>query len=582
MATDPSWRALIGWLEDPAQDKGIYFSDHAEWVLNPYANLARRAERIAWWLRHGGIGPGDVVIVVQANTPEFIGSFFGSLLAGAIPAPVAPAESFKHDTEFAGFLGRVLRITRARAVLAEPVSAAAAQAEIAAAGCLLDDGGPDCGDGADGDISGDLGGVPRRDPAFLQFSSGSQGLPRAVRVSYSAVSADATAIMTWLGASAADDSLATWLPVHHDMGLIGCCLMPCMYQLNVWMMQPAEFIRSPRRWLSCFGEQGATVGVMPNFGLRHILRRVRPQMLEGMDFSRWRALIVGAERVDREVVDAVTRLLAPAGFRSQAMAPAYGMAETALAVAGSSPSEYVHSVSVDAGRLVPGEPIAVTKDDRSGSCVGLVSCGRPLPGIGVAIVDDDGIELAEGTLGRVQVHGSVVTDGYLISEEDDLASQEPFHGVFTTGDMGFILGGELYVVGRTGDSIKSLGRWLYAEDVEDVVARAVSAEHRPVVVLGSMAGSSTALVLVDRRVADQAEKIGRAVTDNFAELRTLVLVVTSGEIPRTTSRKPRRPAAWRALATHDVAERAAWDSATVPVKEARGSGADAEIGHGAE
>jgi acyl-CoA synthetase (AMP-forming)/AMP-acid ligase II len=554
MVVDPSWQALMGWLEDPAEATGIYFSDRTAWVFHPYIRLAGQARRVAGRLRQSGIGRDDVVIVVQTNTPEFIGSFFGTLLVGATPAPVAPSAAFKNGSEFSSFLARVLRITGARAVLAEPVSATAAKAEIDAAGCVLDNGsGDDCPEY--------LSAVTPRDPAFLQFSSGSQGFPRAVRVSYSAVAADVTALVNWLGAGS-DDSLASWLPLYHDMGLVGCCLAPCMYRANAWMMQPAEFIRSPRRWLSCFGEQGATFGVTPNFGLRHVLRRVRPEMLDGMDFTRWRGLIVGAERVDCQVVEAVTRLLAPRGFRRQAMAPAYGMAETALAVTGSGPEEDIHTVSVDAARLVPGEQVTVSRDGGSDSCVELMSCGRPLAGIGVAIVDDDGARLPESALGQIQVRGDVVTDGYLVSEEDTRAGHEEFNGVFTTGDVGFQLDGELYVVGRTGDSVKCLGRWLYAEDVEDVVARVLPAEHRPVAVLGSVAGSSTALVLVDRRTADQAEKIGRAVTDTFADLRTMVLVVGAGEIPRSTSRKPRRSVIWQSLMAHDAAERAAWDSAS--------------------
>jgi acyl-CoA synthetase (AMP-forming)/AMP-acid ligase II len=552
MAVDPSWRALTGWLDDPPQATGVHFSERGEWAFYPYATLARQVRSVAGWLHDRGVGHGDAVVVAQANTPEFVGSFFGCLLAGATPAPVAPVAAFRRSNEFASFLARVLKITNAEAVLAEPGSATAAAAEISAAGCLL-------GDGQGGSADGTLGTTgPPSDLAFLQFSSGSQGLPRAVRVPYSAVAANVMAVTSWLNVDPGD-VLASWLPLYHDMGLVGCCLTPFMNRVNVWMMQPNDFIRSPRRWLSCFGEQGATIGVTPNFGLRHVLRRVQPRMLDGMDFSPLRALIVGAERIDCELVDAVTRLLAPQGFHGRAMAPAYGMAETVLAVTGSRPQEEIHRLQVDAARLVPGEPVTVTNGGVQSS-VGLISCGRPLDGVDVTIVDDDGAVLPEQALGRIRVRGSVVADGYLISADDARSQQEAFDGVFTTGDVGFLKEGELYVVGRAGDSVKCLGRWLYAEDVEDVVARVVP-ESRPVVVLGSSAESSTALVLLDRRAADQAEKAGRAVTDTFAELRTLVMVVEAGEIQRSTSGKPRRSSIWRSLAGPAMADRSLWDSA---------------------
>jgi acyl-CoA synthetase (AMP-forming)/AMP-acid ligase II len=542
----------MDWLDDPAETLGIYFSNRDDWSFYSYAGLAQRARRVAWRLEQAGVDPGQAVIVAHGNTPGFVTSFFGSLLAGCTPVPAAPRAAFKSAPDYAKFMGQIIKLTEAAVVLAEPSSAEVAEAVTDRSGCVWDDADAD-------DVPEYQGMTERGEVAYLQLSSGTHGFPRAVRITHSAVSANVAATRKWLGSSS-QDMLATWLPLHHDMGLVGGCLAPVIEPGNAWMMRPEEFIRSPVRWLSCFGEKGASIGMMPNFGLAQIARRVRPAALKGMDFSGWRALVVGAERVDRGTVDAVTELLAPFGFDPRAMAPAYGMAETVLAATGSGLDDKVRSVSVDAARLAPGEQVRLNADEDSSSRVELVSCGRSLDGVRVAIVDTDGWPLPEGVLGEIQVSGESVAGGYVRSPDAERRTQREFGGVFKTGDSGFLLDDELYVVGRIGDCVKFLGRWLYAEDIGDVAARVTPAGHLPLVLLGSLAGANTALILVDRSAAQEAAAIGRAVLDSFAGLRVMVLVVRPGEIHRTTSGKPSRLLTWRSLVTGDLTERVAWDS----------------------
>lgn len=552
MTAGASARELMDWLDDPADTLGIYFSNRNAWSFHSYADLARRARRVAWRLREVGAEPGRAVIVAHGNTPGFVSTFFGSLLAGCHPVPVAPPAAFKNATEYAAFIGKVVKLTECRTILAEPSAAQAAGPAADGSVHVLDDVGANDGP--------EYQGRPEPgDVAYLQLSSGTQGFPRPVRVTYSAVSNNVAALRTWLGSNW-QDMLATWLPLHHDMGLVGGLIAPVMEPGNVWMMRPEEFIRAPLRWLSCFGEKGATIGMMPNFGVAHIARRVRSGALEAMDFSRWRACVVGAERVDRGAVDSMIELLEPFGFDARAMAPAYGMAETVLAVAGSGLGDKIQSVWVDAARLAPGERAEVNVGQDSGSHVELVSCGRPLAGVDVEIVDSDGRVLPEGLLGEIRVSGPSVAGGYLSSPVAERSTEPEFGGVFNTGDSGFLLSGELYVVGRIGDCVKFLGRWLYAEDIGDVAGRVAPAGHPPLVLLGSLAGSNTAVILVDRSAADAAGSIGRAVTGSFAGLRVIVAVARRGEIHHTTSGKPSRPLTWRSLVTGNLPERTVWDS----------------------
>jgi acyl-CoA synthetase (AMP-forming)/AMP-acid ligase II len=552
VTADASARELMDWLDNPPNTLGMYFSTRDDWSFYSYADLAKRARQVAGQLRQAGADPGQAVIVAHGNTPDFVAAFFGSLLAACTPVPAAPCAAFKNATGYAKFMGQIVKLTGTRFILAEPSSARVAEAATNGSACILSD---VCADGVP-----EYQGMPARgDVAYLQLSSGTHGFPRAVRITYSAISANVTALRSWLGSSS-EDALATWLPLHHDMGLVGGCLSPIMQPGNVWMMRPEEFIRSPLRWLSCFGEKGATIGIMPNFGLAQIARRVRSGALEAMDFSRWRALVVGAERIDRTTVDAVAGLLEPFGFDARAMAPAYGMAETVLAVTGSGLGDKIRSVWVDAARLAPGEPVQVNAGQDSSSRVELVSCGKPLEGIRLEIVDDGGRALPEGMLGEIQVSGPSVAGGYVSSPDAERSTQQEFGGIFKTGDSGFLLGDELYVVGRIGDCVKFLGRWLYAEDIGDVAARVAPPGHPPLVLLGSLAGSNTAMILVDRSAAEEAAAIGRAVTDSFAGLRAIVAVVRPGEIQRTTSGKPSRLLTWRSLVTGNLPERTVWDS----------------------
>ncbi|MDN0201107.1 AMP-binding protein [Streptomyces sp. S.PNR 29] len=542
---------VLGWLEEPSSSHGLRFAedDGVGWEFWSYERLAALSLATAAHLRASGVDPGDVVLIGCPTSPRFIGAFFGALLAGATPSVTALPTAFDDPSVYRRHFDHLLDLTGARAVVTVPQLAPFVRETLEAHGCALLFDLPE---------TPPAGFTPAPPPqtAVVQFSSGSSGPPRAVRIGMSAVSANVGAIGEWLGFDAERDRCATWLPLHHDMGLVGSLLFPMSNAADLWLMRPEQFIGRPLRWLRTVSEFGVTTAATPMFALGHVLRRVRPEDVEKLDLARWRTLIVGAERVDAAVLDAFADLLAPAGFDAGAFLPAYGLAEATLAVTGRRHAEPLRTMTVDVGSLAPGSPVrSAVGDARTTTFVG---CGRPLAGTEATVVDDDGRRVADGVLGEIVVRGPGVADGYL---DKPYTVSEPFGGVLHTGDAGFRMDGELFVVGRLGDSVKQFGQWVFAEDVERVALSVSARPSRTTCLLGHLDGHNTAVVVVEEATAEHAEVIGQALRRHGFELRVLVLSAPSRWISRTTSGKPKRRAMWRRLLEHREETVVCWDSA---------------------
>lgn len=570
---------VLAWLDDPSPERGLRFAgDRGDgWDFYSYRQLRDAVMAVAARLRAAGVGSGETVLLVCPTSPAFVAGFFGALVAGAVPSPAAPPGVFADRERYFEHLGRVARTIAARVVLTVPELAQRLAPFASTLGAVLvtesatgsrndapaptaelgeppppDD--PDSTEDARGiDMSGSS-------TALIQFSSGSTGHPRGARVSLNALNANVAAIHQWLNYGPAD-SLASWLPLHHDMGLIGCLVAPMAAATDVWLMSPEQFIHSPARWLRCFGNAGVTTTATPSFGLAHVLRRTRPEQLSDLDFRGWRTLIVGAERVDLATVEGFLRLVIPRGFDRRAVLPAYGMAEATLAVTGSSHREEVRTATIDASSLRLGQPVTMV-ERTSDSAHTLVACGSPLTGMQVAVVNEADSPIDTGSLGELVVSGASLADGYAGPGTD-----EAFGGVLRTGDAGFFHEGQLYVIGRLGDGVKQLGRWLFAEDIEQVAARASRRPHRTVALLGNLDGRDTAVVAIEGRPGDTVERVGRAVANHAPHARVLVLAVPNGWIARTTSGKPMRRAMWARMLTADRrGAQVVWDSGVARVE----------------
>jgi acyl-CoA synthetase (AMP-forming)/AMP-acid ligase II len=538
IATNP----LTLWTGTPATNRGIRFWRTEGWRWWSYEDLAGLARRVAGGIAASGVQHDDRVLLVERTGPAFVASLFGTMLAGAIPCPVAPPYVFQNGGLYAAHLRAIGEVARPSLVittadLVDRFSADGTGPQVRTADELAA-----CGECAPG---------PRATAALLQFTSGSSGRVNGVRVPVDALTANLAAIRNWTEMSEGD-ATASWLPLHHDMGLIGCLLTPVVEQRDLWLQEPVDFVRDPTCYLACFSGPGAVMTAMPPFGLDYIASRVPPEALAGFDFSGWRALIIGAERIDVDVLDRFMALVGPFGFERRALLPAYGLAEATLAVTGLPLRDELTTVPVAPRLLSLGEP--VTSTDREVQHV--VGCGPALDGVAVAVVDEDGRELPDHHLGQIVVSGPSIAEGYAVEEkaveEEATSLTEWRDSRLWTGDAGFLVDGQLFVIGRIGDAMKVRGRTVFAEDIEAALVAAGLPRLRTAVLLGSSPRGSTAVVLLEQPEEDWVGTATAAVQRVAEHIASVFLDVPRRSIRRTTSGKPKRREMWAAYVAGEL------------------------------
>ncbi|NLE81783.1 MAG: fatty acyl-AMP ligase, partial [Rhodococcus sp.] len=349
--------------------------------------------------------------------------------------------------------------------------------------------------------------------------------------------------------------------VHHDMGLILGNLTPVMHGLDLWVMPPQRFITEPRLWLSCFGELGATRTAAPSFGLGYVARKVRPTDLGGMDFSGWKSLICGAERVSADVLSEFVKLVGPAGFNEQSILPSYGMAEATLGISGKTIGSPTKKIRVAPSSLRMGQTVEVVSAEDSGTWH--VGCGLRIdPSMTIEIRAEDGSALGAGMVGEIAVSGSSVAAGYYA---DTIGSTARFEGdTLYTGDAGFLYEGELFIVGRLGDSVKVRGKSVFAEDTDAIVHSVAGlGSNNAVSLLGFLEDQESIIALVEKPTGEWVSEVAKQLSAQYTSMRVVVIAAGPGTLMRTTSGKPRRTAMWQNMLERWDATEFAFDSATV-------------------
>ncbi|MFB7470638.1 AMP-binding protein [Kitasatospora sp. NPDC056184] len=393
-------------------------------------------------------------------------------------------------------------------------------------------------------------------PAVIQYTSGSTSAPKGVVLGHANVAAGLDAIAAgtrWRS----DDHLGLWLPLFHDMGLFSL-LNALRRGSAVHLWQPGDFVRRPLRWLSEFAAAGATTLPAPNFFYDHLTAAAAAQDVpDGLDLSRWRFAGNGAEPVQLRSLRAFQEAFRRYGLREQVVQPQYGLAEATLIVTTRAPLTPYRAVTVDRAKLGPGDVVAaVSEDAPHGRTV--VSCGPPVDGVALRIADpDDGSPLPAGTVGEVLIGGPPVTPGYLGLPPE----RQPFaaDGMLRTGDLGFLLGGELHVVGRLKAMAVVHGQNYYAEDVEDVVRTTPGVDRRQCAAFAWDAdGDERMVVLWETGLdPDAAEAVGREIRTRLASRLGLGAVevrpVAPSSIPFTSSGKVKRSVAAADLPHHRAA-----------------------------
>ncbi len=514
----------------------------------PYEAMEAEALRRAAHLHAIGLRPGDRVALSLGEPHQFVLSFLALAVAGMVPVPLFHRAGFKGAERFLRTVAGILRASDARALLcAERLAPALAPLQEQAPGLrwLLP---------VERSFEGD---TPRWEPpsvgpedlCFLQFTSGSTSEPKGVMVRHRNLVANATAFLGPHGARRDDDDVGvSWLPLYHDMGLIGFVLGTLICDIPVVLLPTESFARRPMRWLEAIDRHRGTITFAPNFAYELAAKRARPRDLEGLDLSCVRVAGCGAEPIRAASLRAFARAFAPAGFPERALLPAYGLAESTLAVTFHPLGEPLVVDRVDSDALGRGQAERAP-EDVAGHVSELVGCGRPFPGHEVRIVDERGEALPERRVGEILVRGPSVTDGYFEAPEATAAIFRD--GWLHTGDLGYFAEGHLFVCGRTKDLVVVRGANYHPQDLEWLAAEVEGVRRGNVAAFSILRdGEERLVILAEGRRAD-APRLREAIAQRLQEALGVrpdrVEVVPVGTLPHTSSGKIQRGLARRWL-----------------------------------
>jgi len=514
------------------------------WTVS-YEQLWHGARDVAAGLLDHDLPPASAVAIMLPTGESFFEVFLGVLLAGCVPLPIYPpvrrTQIEEHLRRQAGILANanvpILVTTPGASTFAALIRAqvASVQAVVTVAGLKRD---------ATFDIKPQ---VNRESLALLQYTSGSTGDPKGVMLTHGNLLANIRALGDALKVTS-HDVVVSWLPLYHDMGLIGTWLGSLYYGCPFVVMSPLTFLARPERWLRAISRFRGTLSAAPNFAYGFLLTKVADRDLDGLDLSSWRMACNGAERVSRSTIEAFAERYAPYGFRAEAMTPMYGLAESSVALTtsplGRGPrfDRILRDELESSGRAVPSHV-----EDRR--LIDIVSCGLPLIHHEIRVVDDSGRELGDRQEGAIQFRGPSATQGYLNAPDKTAAL---FNGGWLdSGDKGYLAQGELYVTGRIKDIIVRAGRNLYPDEVEDAIGDLDGIRKGQVAVFASedpKTATERLVVLAEsRQVKAEARErlrseVVRLVSDLIDSVPDDVQLVRPGTVLKTPNGKVRRAA----------------------------------------
>ena len=573
-APPPRHATLVAALRAAAQGRsGLTFIDfHERETFFAFSELLERAAQVAAGLAELGIRPGERVALVLPTGPEFIDAFFGALCAGAVPVPLYPPVRLGRLEEFHARTKRMLEVCGARVLLSDARVSRLLGVAVARARVPLG-----CRQVAEVRARGAGGFIHEGDGsdlAVVQFSSGTTVDPKPVALTHRAVLANAEAIDTFLPEGGPHPQQGvTWLPLYHDMGLIGCLVLSIAHPGPLALLGPELFLARPALWLRAISRHHATVSPAPNFAYGLCLKRVQDEELKGCDLSSWQLALNGAEPVSAEVLRRFADRFSRFGLDPRALTPVYGLSEASLAVTFTPRGRGARFTPIESGPLrargearLAAETTNTTEiDNLTESTIPdpkrreLASLGLPLPGISVRVAAslEEPAPLGEGRVGRVLVTGPSIMSGYFGNQE---ATDRALRGGWLdTGDLGFVLGGELHLCGRAKDVVILRGQNHAPHEFEDALDGLPGVRAGCAAAVGFVPDGGEGeelLLLVERDDAAPAtdgaghpldQQILGRVTERTGVRPHTVLLLAPGTLPRTSSGKLRRGEALRQL-----------------------------------
>lgn len=545
-------KTLIDVLSQAARvdhDGYTFLDNNLEPTAWSFKRLADEADRRAAYFLSLGCKPGDRIAMVVPDGEDFVLSFLGAVRGGLVPVPMYPPLALGKIDSYVDTAARIIEGADARLLITSKRVAPILWSLVGRVQCLQDILLTDKVRTASATQSIEaLQSVAIRpeDPCFLQFTSGSTSEPKGVVVTHGNLVANAKAIMIdGLDSHSDTDRGVSWLPLYHDMGLIGFVVAPLLNQVPVVFIPTLAFVKRPTVWMETVNKYRGTITFGPNFALGLAAKRATDAHLAKLDLSCLRVLGCGAEPINPATMRTFVEKFGQAGFNPNALMPAYGMAEATLAISFDSLQHPFTSVRIDRDayentrRVVP---LTNGATNGAGATLELVSCGQTFPEHEIAVVNDEGAPLPPGEVGEIVVKGPSVTAGYFANE--DATRDLLRHGWLHTGDLGFLHEGQLYISGRIKDLIILNGRNYYPQSIEWEVEQ-VDGVRKGNVVAFSVRGETTEeLVIAAETKAEDRSALGDEITTHLKSMMGVqaadVKLVGPGQLPKTSSGKIQR------------------------------------------
>jgi fatty-acyl-CoA synthase len=515
-------------------------------VVLPYAELRHKALSKARKLLSAGLKRLDRVAIVAETGADFVVSFFACQYAGLVPCPVPYSMYIGGREAYIVRIGGMLQAAQAHAIVTpfEMLDSIQAGADAAGVEMVLTHDDVD----ALPESMTKLSGFAADDVAYIQYSSGSTSAPKGVLISQRAIIANAKGMHIDGLKLRPEDRAFSWLPLYHDMGLVGFCLAPMLAQTSVDYLATTAFARRPALWLKLMAENRSTISFSPTFGYELAARRINGEAVT-LDLSAWRVAGIGGDMVRPDVLNAFAETLSVAQFKPTAFLPSYGMAESTLAISFSAAGQPIRVDRVRRDAIRTEQKAIPISDGESAAARSFVICGKPISGHVMEVRDESGDVLSERDIGRIFVSGPSLMSCYF-NNQDATADTIGADGFLDTGDMGYLLDGEIVITGRAKDLILHNGRNIWPQDIE------WSAERLPALKSGDVAafavegedGDDEVVVLVECRsvelsVQDELRRDVGKIVHQSAGVDCSIILVAPRSLPFTSSGKLSRSGA---------------------------------------